>query len=180
MAEDVPSGVPMGDISTLWTLVLRAGGAGEGLGARQELCRRYHGAATRFLRAALGDEHAAAELGQEFAVRVLNGDLGGAAPDRGRFRDYVKGVLRHMIVDHYRRGRREVQPASRLPEPEAPADDPAELDRQWVATWRQELLDRPRPGRASRCTTSCGFGPTTPACGRTRWPARWASGWAGS
>ena len=146
--SEVPS---LGNISTLWTVVLRAGGDDSGVAARQDLCRRYHGAAARFLRAAVGDGQAAAELAQEFAVRVLTGGLGGASPDRGRFRDYVKGVLRHLVVDHYRRrGRaREVQPGSQPPDPAAAAGDPAALDRQWQLDWRQVLLDRAWAGLAA-------------------------------
>lgn len=134
----------LGDVSTLWTVVLRAGGDEAATTARHVLCHRYHGPAEKFLRAALGDDQAAAELAQEFAVRVLRGDLGGAHPDRGRFRDFVKGVLRHQIADHYRRlGRaREAPAGSRLPDPSAPAADPAALDREWVSAWRQALLDR--------------------------------------
>jgi RNA polymerase sigma-70 factor (ECF subfamily) len=131
-------------MSTLWTMVHCAAGDQSGVFARQELCRRYHGAAERFLRIAMRDDRAAAELAQEFAVKVLRGDLAGADENAGRFRDFVKGVLRHLIADHYRRrGRaREVQAGDDAPEPCAPEDNPATLDREWIRSWRQELLNR--------------------------------------
>jgi len=134
----------LGNMSTLWTMVRRAAGDESGIVARQELCRRYHGAAVRFLSAAVRDEHAANELAQEFAIKVLRGELAGADANVGRFRDFVKGVLRHLIVDYYRRrGRdRELQMADDSPEPIAAADDLAMLDREWVHGWRQELLNR--------------------------------------
>jgi RNA polymerase sigma factor (sigma-70 family) len=127
-------------MSTLWTMVLRAGGEQSGISARQELCCRYHGAVERFLRKIAPD--IAAELAQDFAVKLLQGDLAGASPERGRFRDYIKGVLRHQIIDRYRRRRLEVQPGEDVPEPVNPIDDIAELDREWARGWRQELLNR--------------------------------------
>lgn len=144
MSEADSSAGRLGDVSTLWTLVLRAGGDEAATTARHVLCHRYHGPAVKFLRAAVGDDLTADELAQEFAVRVLRGDLGGAHPDRGRFRDFVKGVLRHLIADHYRRlGRaHEVLAGSHLPDLAGPAVDPAALDREWLSAWRQALLDR--------------------------------------
>lgn len=139
MSADDPS---LGALSTLWTEVRRAGAGPSGIAARQELCRRYHGAVERFLRAAVRDPAAAADLAQEFAVKLLKGDLAGASPHRGRFRDYVRGVLRHQLIDYFRRPKREVQPGEGAPEPAGPADDPAALDREWLPGWRQELLNR--------------------------------------
>jgi len=141
MTDPVPS---LGAISTLWTVVRQAHGDAAAREARQELCRRYQGAVERFLRIAVRDESAACELSQEFAVRLLQGDLAGASPGRGRFRDFVKGVLRHLIVDRYRRQARsrEVQTPDSAAEPASPHDDVAALDREWNAGWRQELLNR--------------------------------------
>ena len=142
MSDADASDPTLGAMPTLWTVVRRAGADASGASARQELCRRYQGAVERFLRRAVGDPNLAAELAQDFAVKLLRGDLGGVSPDRGRFRDFVKGVLRHQIIDHYRRPRREVQAREDAPEPPDPADDPAALDREWVRGWRQELLNR--------------------------------------
>src|SRR3712207_7176976 len=47
-------------------------------------------------------EAAAEELLQEFAVRFLRGDFRRADPQRGRFRDYVKTALIHLVIDHQR------------------------------------------------------------------------------
>src|SRR5262245_57411143 len=107
----------LGAISTLWTVVRNAHGD-HAAAARQELCRRYHGAVERFLRAIAPD--IAADLAQDFAVKLLQGNLAGASPDRGRFRDFVKGVVRHQIIDRYRRRRPEVQPGDDVPEPASP------------------------------------------------------------
>lgn len=141
---------PVGDgrlsrITTLWSVVCEAHG-GEPEAARlaqQQLLDRYGAAVRRYLVAVLRDPDAAADVFQEFAVRLLKGDLRGADEQRGRFRSFVKTVLFHMIADHRRKQYRLPQQlAPDAPEPAAgPADD-AEADREFVANWRTELLGR--------------------------------------
>jgi RNA polymerase sigma-70 factor (ECF subfamily) len=94
-------------ISTLWMLVADAkGGPAEAvMAAQQELLRRYNRAVHRYLLDALRNHDAADELAQEFALRFLRGDCRGVNPERGRFRDFIKGVLCHLIIDYYRRQR---------------------------------------------------------------------------
>jgi RNA polymerase sigma-70 factor (ECF subfamily) len=132
-------------IQTLWTLVRQAheGSADAVQAAQQQLFERYGGAVQRYLRAAVRDADAAADLFQEFACRLLKGDLHGADPERGRFRNYVKGVLFHMVADYHQRRKR--QPAAWVDGMPEPAVDPptmADLDRDLVASWRDELLAR--------------------------------------
>src|SRR5438046_2124441 len=95
-------------IPTLWSLVGQAHHAPAEVAqsARQQLLERYGGAVHRYLRSLLGDPDAADEVFQEFAFRVLHGDLRGADPQRGRFRNFVKGTLFHLIAD-YRKKQRE-------------------------------------------------------------------------
>jgi DNA-directed RNA polymerase specialized sigma24 family protein len=131
-------------ISTLWSLVCRAHQAPAEAAncARQQLLERYGGAVRRYLRKVLGDPDAADEIAQEFALQVLHGHLHGANPRRGRFRNFVKGTLFHLVAD-YRKERR------RWPGP-LPADDATlaanqeeiESDRQFVESWCDELLAR--------------------------------------
>jgi RNA polymerase sigma-70 factor (ECF subfamily) len=137
---------PLNRISTLWTVVCQAhGGAGaEVSAAQQALIQRYGQAIYRYLLGALRDPDAADELSAQFALRFIRGDLRGANPERGRFRDFVKGVLSHLIADHHNERRR--QRAQSLdagaPEPatlEEPGDD---SDRRFLESWRAELLDR--------------------------------------
>ena len=40
------------------------------------------------------------ELYNEFAYRFLRGDYRNVNPERGRFRDYVKTVVAHLISSH--------------------------------------------------------------------------------
>jgi RNA polymerase sigma-70 factor (ECF subfamily) len=132
---------PLSRISTLWDVVSRAheGPPGAAAAAQEELLRRYGPGIRRYLLGALRDADAAEELAQEFALRFVRGDLRGADPGRGRFRDYVRGVLRHLIADHHRRWRPALPLSS---EPAAPADDPADLGPSFTASWRDALLDR--------------------------------------
>jgi RNA polymerase sigma-70 factor (ECF subfamily) len=132
---------PLSRISTLWSVVCRAhDGEPQAVNAaQQELIGRYSRAIHRYLLGAVRDPEAAEELSQEFALRFIRGDLRGADPERGRFRDFVKGVLFHLIADHHRRRARSPSLPAGLPEP---ADDPAQLERQFVNSWREEMLNR--------------------------------------
>src|SRR5262245_37690238 len=94
-------------ISTLWALVHQAhhGTLASAEGAQQKLMELYGGAVHRYLLGALRDPDAADELFQEFSLRFLRGDFKNAQPERGRFRDYVKTSLFHLIADFQRRRR---------------------------------------------------------------------------
>jgi RNA polymerase sigma-70 factor (ECF subfamily) len=132
-------------ITTHWPLVRQAhhAPAEEAQAARQALLECYSGAARRYLRGAVRDPHAAADLFQEFAYRLLNGDLRGADPARGRFRDYVKGVLFHLLARHYSQQQR--RPHSLTEEPAAPGSDDGALareDRAFREALRSEVLAR--------------------------------------
>jgi RNA polymerase sigma-70 factor (ECF subfamily) len=131
----------LSQISTVWSELRRAH---EGSTAAQQLLmERYGGAVYRYLLKCLHDSHAADELAQEFALCLVRGDFRGADPQRGRFRDYVKAVLFHLIAKY--RARQQKQP--RL----LPADSP-ELatvaapreahDLEFNQSWRDELLAR--------------------------------------
>src|SRR5262245_13036501 len=90
-------------ITTLWTLVRRAHQTQDpqARDAQRQLLERYGGAVRRYLRALLRDVSATEDLFQEFACQLLEGDLGGADPQRGRFRNFVKGVLFHLVAKYY-------------------------------------------------------------------------------
>jgi RNA polymerase sigma factor (sigma-70 family) len=127
-----PSTPSLTCLTTLWGVVLQARDdiPGQRIEARRRLLERYEPAVLRFLRKAVRDEDAARDLLQEFAVRFMSGGLDGADPKRGRFRDFVKGVLRHLIVDAYRKGNRLRQHESDAPEVGTAAMT-SRLDRQY-------------------------------------------------
>src|SRR5262245_6056278 len=99
----------LNQINTLWSVVRQAhDDTGEkARAARRDLLARYGGAIGRYLLGAMRDEEAANDLAQDFAYRFLHGDLRGADPTRGRFRDFVKGVLFHMVADYHSKRKRD-------------------------------------------------------------------------
>lgn len=130
-------------ISTRWTLFDRAhhGAESAAAAAQADLLERYGGAARRYLQGALKDRDAADELFQEFAYRFLHGDFKGACPERGRFRDFLKGALRHLVADFCNRRRRQLPElpddlAGREPRPDAG------LEQLFQQSWRDDLLAR--------------------------------------
>jgi RNA polymerase sigma-70 factor (ECF subfamily) len=136
---------PLNEIPTFWTVVCQAhdGTPHTVSAAQKQLLERYGKAVQRYLLGALHDPHAADELFQEFALRFLRGDFHRADPERGRFRDFVKGVLSHLIADYHRRRQKQPLPlpAGSLA-PDALAQGPDDLDRPFRDSWRDELLSR--------------------------------------
>ena len=142
---------------TRWTLVLRARGESvEGQAALSELCEAYYQPVLRFLRREGRDEDAARELAHDFFARVLaGGAFDGADPERGRFRSYLLGALRHFLADrrdHAGRLKRgsgiapdsldapvgtDTSPGFQVADPAATASD-ASFDREWALT----VMDR--------------------------------------
>src|SRR5262245_48034421 len=90
-------------LETIWTEVFLAHqGDGQQIPlAQQKLLHRYRGAIYRYLLASLRDPDAADEVSQEFALKLLKGEFKRADPGRGRFRDFVKTALYHLIVDYH-------------------------------------------------------------------------------
>ena len=132
----------LGAITTRWSLFERAHAGDEEVAqtARRQLLERYGGAVRRYLQKVMCDPHAADDVFQEFALRLVRGDLRGATPERGRFRNFVKGTLFHLIADHRKHARR--WPRS-LHEGSVRAGDDAEdreSDRRFLESWRDELL----------------------------------------
>jgi RNA polymerase sigma-70 factor (ECF subfamily) len=104
------------------------------------LIDRYYGAVYRYLLGATRDEDAALELFQDFAVRFLRGDFRRANPELGRFRDYLKTALIHMVTDHRRAGR--LRPIT-LADGGAHVTDPQwEDEAEFARSWREELIDQ--------------------------------------
>ena len=87
--------------ATRWTLILRARGeTPEARLALGELCEGYYQPVLRFLQREGRDEDAARELTQEFFARILgDGGFDQADPERGRFRSYLLGALKHFLAD---------------------------------------------------------------------------------
>jgi RNA polymerase sigma factor (sigma-70 family) len=140
--------------ATRWTLVLRARGESEaGRVALGELCEGYYAPVHAFIRVAVRDDEKARDLTQEFFARVLRGGAFDCAdPERGRFRSFLLGAVKHFLSDirdrdgAQKRGGglesipidpgTETSPGFDAPDPSAASSDLV-FDRQWAFT----LLD---------------------------------------
>jgi len=132
----------LSQISTMWTMLVRAHAPAESgaTAAQHMLLERYGGAVYRYLLGAVGNADSAADLTQEFAVRFLRGDFRRADPGRGRFRDYLRTALIHLVTDHHRA--RAVSPQPLGSDPPAPLLDDPDSEAIFVAGWRAEMLDK--------------------------------------
>jgi RNA polymerase sigma-70 factor (ECF subfamily) len=104
--------------------------------------QRYFGAVWNYLASVVKDEHVADDLTQEFAIRFLRGDFHDLHPDKGRFRDFLKVILRNMVIDHFRRQKElpvDIDLQS-ICDPQVSAAD--QYDELFVEHWRQDLLQR--------------------------------------
>jgi DNA-directed RNA polymerase specialized sigma24 family protein len=142
--------------ATRWTLVLRSRGeATESRAALGELCAAYWTPVFRFLRREGRDDDESRELTQEFFTRLLSGGgIEKAAPEKGRFRSYLLGALKHFLADRRRSEGREkrgggaviesiesagteTSPGLQIPDPTGTISD-AYFDREWALS----VMDR--------------------------------------
>jgi RNA polymerase sigma factor (sigma-70 family) len=130
---------------TTWTVLFQAHSdhTDEAVAAQQQLLQRYSGAVYRYLLAAVRKQDEADDLFQEFALRLVRGAFKNAHPEKGKFRHFLKSALYHLVIDHQRKKHRR-PPALPRATPGSSDTLPAseEADRQFLATWRKELLNR--------------------------------------
>lgn len=137
-------------IETLWSVVRRAHSdeatAPQTAEARAVLIERYGNSVRRYLMASLRDTDAVDELFQEFSLRFVRGDFAGVAPEKGRFRNYLKTVVYHLIADHGRRRARatavSLDDERGVAEPVSDPEPDAASDQEFLHGWRDALLDR--------------------------------------
>lgn len=123
-AADPP--LVLGDISTSWRK----------LHDPLRFVMVYGPAVRAYLRALLKDEHAADEALQDLLLQVTARGFPTADPDRGRFRDYLKAVVRNAARRHLRPGREQASDPADLADADA---DPAD---GWRDEWRRCVLDQ--------------------------------------
>jgi RNA polymerase sigma-70 factor (ECF subfamily) len=130
-------------ISTCWTLLFQAhAGSSPALTAAQAaILERYRGAVYLYLRGATRDADVAEELAQEFALRFVRGDFHRANPKTGRFRDYVRVSLSHLVDDYHRARRAAPLQLAEGADPASPSET-KDGSVDFVARWRAGLLDR--------------------------------------
>ena len=102
-AESTTSTMPAasgGDFhTTRWTRVGRAkADSPEGRRALAELCEAYYEPVAAFLRCEARDVVAARDLAHDFFAKMLEGGgFARAEPERGRFRSYLLGAVKHFL-----------------------------------------------------------------------------------
>lgn len=145
MSDDGSRHSQLTHISTLWNLVRDAhsADAAAARSSQAQLIERYAPALHRYLLGILGDAHAADDVLQEFAVRLLRGGFAGADPRRGRFRDYLKTAVTHLAADYRRAQARQTRERPLGTIDDRPASTHAEdAEELFLHAWRQELLNR--------------------------------------
>ncbi len=111
--------------------------------ALRDFFLRYQGAVLRYFQTALRDPDIATDLTQDFALRFVRGDFWNVAPDRGRFRDFLRVALANLLRDHRRRQKVRAAGAAFVPGLHDPVDDDSDLaDPEFDESWRNELLAR--------------------------------------
>lgn len=146
-------------LSTNWAELESACGDGpQAREAQSAVLRRYSRSIVDYLAAATGDPHIADDLAQEFALKFVRGDFRRLHPSRGRFRDFVKTVLAHLVADHFRA--RQTSPRALPPDSDDTLLDghPGRSgDSTFSQYWRSALLDR--AWKELRDIQSRGFAP---------------------
>jgi RNA polymerase sigma factor (sigma-70 family) len=132
-------------IDTLWSVVRQANETDRDKArqAQQDLLDRYGGAVRRYLLGSLRNEDAADEVFQEFSLNLVRGAFQNANPDQGRFRNFIKTSLFHLIIDYHRRARHRAAPLQ-ADVPDS-SDEPGALaaeEEAFTKTWREDLLAR--------------------------------------
>jgi RNA polymerase sigma-70 factor (ECF subfamily) len=126
----------------------------EAKAALSDLCAAYYAPVFAFIRRGASDEDSARDLTQEFFARLLaRGGINTVDPQRGRFRFFLLGAVKHFLADmrdHDRRLKRggghlsesldaEAETAPGLQAPDSRTASPdQEFDHKWALT----LLDR--------------------------------------
>jgi RNA polymerase sigma-70 factor (ECF subfamily) len=142
-------------VTTQWTRVLEARGKSpEAAAALSELCSAYYAPVFAFVRRHSRDEESARDLTQEFFARVLaRHGFDTANPERGRFRSFLLGAVKHFLADARDRDHRlkrgagqqmesletgtDTSPGLQIADEHSLSPD-REFDRKWALT----LLDR--------------------------------------
>lgn len=136
--------------TTRWTQVNRSQmDSPAGRQALAELCEAYYEPVAAFLRCQMRDAATADDLAHDFFTKMLaGGTIAGAQPDKGRFRSYLLGAVKHFLSHHREASRRlkrgggvedeslhdpETGEFRSLPDDRSLSPDEA-FDRQWALT----------------------------------------------
>jgi RNA polymerase sigma-70 factor (ECF subfamily) len=154
-------------LTTRWTRVCLAKADSEdGRLALAELCDAYYQPVIAFLRCELRDADAAQEMAHAFFAEVLSGGAFDTVDrERGRFRSYLLGAVKHflmrqrLLASRQKRGggmeamSLDNEEAGELADAAQPAADRV-FDRQWARTLLDHALDSLRGECAAKGKTA--------------------------
>ena len=144
-------------VTTHWTRVLEArGDSPEAKAALGDLCAAYYVPVFAFIRFNTRDEEAAKDLTQEFFARLMaRQGVDTVDPQRGRFRSYLLGAVKHFLSDMREHAGRLKRGAGQAHEPLDSITDTSpgrefadhralppdrEFDRKWALTLLDQAL----------------------------------------
>ena len=149
--EDPPAPGPRDFVTTQWSWVLAAGpdeaSRTHARKALEKLCRAYWYPLYAFVRHSGHSADEAQDLTQAFFTRIIETHgLASADPERGRFRSYLLGAMKHFLANEWHRERAKkrgggvslleldaLDPEARYALETAPPTDPsAGFDREWA------------------------------------------------
>ena len=110
MTDDATQHAAGAFAATRWSMVLLAqqDGTARARQALEDLCRAYWYPLYAYVRRSGVTVEEAQDLTQEFFARLLEkGWLGGVDRTRGRFRSWLLTVMKHFLVNEWRKGQRQ-------------------------------------------------------------------------
>jgi RNA polymerase sigma-70 factor (ECF subfamily) len=170
--EDPPAPGPREFETTQWSLVVAArpdeASQTRARTALGELCRAYWYPLYAFVRYRGYSADEAQDLTQAFFARIIEtGGLASADPERGRFRSYLLGAMKHFLANEWHRSRTQkrgggatildldaLDPEARYALAAAPSTDPeAGFDREWARETISRALESLRSESEARGKT---------------------------
>jgi RNA polymerase sigma-70 factor (ECF subfamily) len=159
--------------TTQWSLVSAAGNEDPDNSRTQEalekLCQRYWFPLYAFLRSRGHPAHDAQDLTQAFLSQFIQSrGFASANPNRGRFRTYLLGCLKHFVTNAWNRSKAlkrggqtpiiewdALEPEARYAlEPHTPTNPDTRFDREWALTLVQQGLEQLQDQYAKEGKTS--------------------------
>jgi len=160
---DPPASGPRDFATTHWSLVAAArpdeASRSRARAALEELCRAYWYPLYAFVRYRGYSSDEAQDLTQAFFVTIVEkGGFASADPERGRFRSYLLGAMKHFLANEWHRAQAKkrgggvtildldaLDPEARYALRPAEADDPdSAFDRAWAQESIARAMDRLR------------------------------------
>jgi len=161
--EDPPAHGPREFTTTHWSLVVAVkpdeASRSRARKALEQLCRAYWYPLYSFVRCRGYSSDEAQDLTQSFFARIIEtGGLASADPERGRFRSYLLGAMKHFLANEWHRARAQkrgggvtfldldaLDPEARYAlEPARSTDPDAGFDREWAQETITRAMERLR------------------------------------